>query len=102
MTGEQFKAIIQMLATLAVTVASIFGYTLADDMATSIAIVVAACLLIGASVWKNANFTTAAGLGQAITTGIKDGSISKSAVEAFIGVPDCGVAQDGKGDENDC
>lgn len=97
---EQMKAIIQMIATLAVAVASMFGFQLADDMATSIAIVVAALLFIGCSVWKNANFTSAAGFGQLMTDGIKDGTITESAASAFLGLTDCGVAQDGKGDED--
>lgn len=97
--SEQMKAIIQMIATLAVAVASMFGFQLADDMATSIAIVVVALLFIGASVWKNANFTTAAGFGQFLTDGIKSGEISESAAAAFLGMTECGIAQDGKGDD---
>lgn len=104
MTQEQIKAIIQMLVTLAVTLAGIFGYSLAEEQAQQIAIVIAAVVVIAYSVWRNANFTHAAGYGEEITTGIKDGSIDTSAVKAFLGVLDEGIALDGrdpKEQEND-
>ena len=94
--NEQIKAIIQMLVTLLVTLAGIFGYSLAEEQAQQIAIVVAAVVVIAYSVWRNANCTKAAAQGQAITDGIKDGSIDVSAVQAFLGAANDGVSEDGK------
>lgn len=96
MTSEQIKAIIQMLVTLIVALAGIFGYSLAEEQAQQVAIVIAAVVVIAYSVWRNANFTHAAGYGEEITNGIKDGSIDTSAVEAFLGVLDEGIALDGR------
>lgn len=96
MVNEQIKAIVQMLVTLLVTLASIFGYSLAEEQAQQIAIVVAAVVVIAYSVWRNANFTKAAGYGEKVTNGIKDGSIDVSAVQAFLGVVNDGVSEDGK------
>lgn len=101
MTQEQIKAIIQMLVTLVVTLAGIFGYSMAEEQAQQIAIVVAALVVIAYSVWRNANFTRAAGFGEEITTGIKDGSIDTSAVKAFLGVLDEGIGVDGKEPDHD-
>lgn len=94
--NEQIKAIIQMLVTLLVTLASIFGYSLAEEQAQQIAIVVAAVVVIAYSVWRNANFTKAAGYGEEVTNGIKNGSIDVSAVQAFLGATNDGVSEDGK------
>ena len=97
MTYEQIKAIIQMVATIAITIASIFGYQLADDQATSIGIILVACVVIAFSVWKNCNITKAAGLSQKVLDGVKSGDIDSSAVDAFLGVMDeVGIMQDGK------
>ena len=95
MTSEQIKALIQMLATLAITLAGIFGYSLAENEAQAAAIVMAALVVIAYSVWRNANFTKAAGNGQEITDGLKDGTIDQSAVDAFLGVLDEGIGLDG-------
>lgn len=83
MTNEQIKAIIQMVATIAITIASIFGYQLAEDQAMSIAIVVVACLVVGYSVWRNCNITTEAGKSQKILDGLKEGLITASEVDDF-------------------
>lgn len=96
MTSEQVKALIQMLATLAITLAGIFGYSLAENEAQAAAVVIAALVVIAYSVWRNANFTHAAGQGQEITDGLKDGSIDVSAVNAFLGALDEGIGLDGK------
>ena len=96
MTSEQIKAIVQMFATIAVALCGIFGYSLAEEQAQQIAIVIAAVVVIAYSVWRNANFTHAAGYGEEITNGIKDGSIDTSAVDAFLGVLDEGIGVDGK------
>ena len=97
MTQEQIKAIIQMLVTLVVTLAGIFGYSMAEEQAQQIAIVVAALVVIAYSVWKNANFTKAAGTAQGVTDGLKDGTIDQSAINAFLGAYDeIGIMQDGK------
>ena len=99
MSSEQIKAIVQMLATLAITLCGIFGYSLAEETAQQVAIVVAALVVIAYSVWKNANFTDAAGQGQQITNGLKDGTIDTSAVDAFLGVLDKGIGEDGRDPE---
>lgn len=96
MTSEPIKALIQMLITLFVTIASIFGYSMAEETAQQAAIVIAALVVIAYSVWRNANFTGAAGHGQQITDGLKDGSIDVSAVNAFLGVLDEGIGVDGR------
>ena len=90
------KAIIQMLVTLLVTLASIFGYSLAEEQAQQIAIVIAAIVVIAYGVWRNANFTKAAGYGEKVINGIKNGSIDVSAVQAFLGATNDGVSEDGK------
>lgn len=95
-TQEQIKAIIQMLATLAITLCGIFGYSLAEETAQQVAIVIAALVVIAYSVWRNANFTKAAGNGQEITDGLKDGTIDTSAVKAFLGYLDEGIGVDGR------
>lgn len=94
--SEQIKAIIQMSVTLLITLASIFGYSLAEEQAQQIAIVIAAVVVIAYSVWRNANFTKAAAHGQAVTDGIKNGSIDISAINAFLGAANDGVHKDGK------
>lgn len=96
MTSETIKALIQMFVTLVVLLCSIFGYSLAEEQAQQIAIVIAAVVVIAYSVWRNANFTHAAGYGEEITNGIKDGSIDTSAVDAFLGVLDEGIGVDGR------
>lgn len=99
MTSEQIKAFIQLLVTLIVTLAGIFGYSLAENEAQAVAIVITALVVIAYSVWRNANFTKAAGNGQEITNGLKDGSIDQSAINAFLGVLDEGIGLDGKDPE---
>ena len=100
MTSEQIKAIIQMLATLAVALCGIFGYQLAEETAQQVAIVISALLVIAYSVWRNCNVTPQAGQSQQVLDGLKEGTIDKSAVDAFLGVmDDVGIMQDGK--END-
>lgn len=99
MTTEQIKAFIQLLVTLIVTLAGIFGYSLAENEAQAAAIVIAALVVIAYSVWRNANFTKAAGNGQEITDGLKDGSIDQSAINAFLGALDEGIGLDGKDPE---
>lgn len=96
MTSEQIKALIQMVATLAITIASIFGATLTDDQGTAIGICIVACIIVAYSVWRNANFTKAAGAAQGITDGLKDGTLAHEAVEAFLGTGTDGVSDDGK------
>lgn len=71
MTQEQIKAIVQMVGTLVVTLCGIFGYSMAEDQAQQIALVVVALLVVAYSVWRNANFTKAAGEGQKVTDAIK-------------------------------
>ena len=71
MTQEQIKAIIQMVATLAVTLCGIFGYSLAEEQAQQVAIIVVALVVVAYSVWKNANFTFAAEQGQRVVDAVK-------------------------------
>lgn len=96
MTGVQIKAIIQMLVTLIVMLASIFGYSLAEEQAQQAAIVIAAIVVVAYSVWRNCNLTKASGYGQSITDGIKNGTIDTSAVDAFLGAVNDGISEDGK------
>ena len=79
MTQEQLKAIIQMLGTLVVTLAGIFGYSMAEEQAQQIAIVVAALVVVAYSVWKNCNFTHAAEQAQRVLDAVK--SIQKDTGE---------------------
>ena len=72
MTQEQVKAIVQMLGTLIVTLCGIFGYSMAEETAQQVALVVAALVVVAFSVWKNANFTKAAAEGQRVTDAIKN------------------------------
>ena len=72
MTQEQLKALIQMVGTLVVTLCGIFGYSLAEDEAQQIAVVIVALVVVAYSVWRNANFTKAAAQGQRVLDAIKD------------------------------
>jgi hypothetical protein len=101
MTSEQIKALIQMLATLAITLCGIFGYSLAENEAQAAAVVIAAVVVIAYSVWRNCNLTSEAGTSQKILDGLKDKSIDVSAVEAFLGVANDGVHVDGKEFQDD-
>ena len=72
MTQEQLKALIQMVGTLAITLCGIFGYSLAEDQAQQVAVVIVALVVVAYSVWRNANFTKAAAQGQRVLDAIKD------------------------------
>lgn len=101
MTQEQIKALVQMVVTLVVTLCGIFGYSMAEETAQQVALVIVAVVVVAYSVWRNANFTGAAGLSQRITDLQKSGEIDATAVEAFIEVASKGIAADGKEQRND-
>lgn len=98
MTQEQIKALIQMLGTLIITIAAIFGFNLTEDEAQQAAIIMAAVVIIGYSVWRNCNVTKAAGQSQQVLDGLKDGSIDTTALDAFLGAVNDGTYKDGKED----
>lgn len=101
MTIEQIKGIFQMLITLIVTIASILGFSMSEELAQQVAIVITAVGVIAYSVWRSCNLTRAAGYGEEVTRGIKKGTIDTSAVEAFLGVANDGVHVDGKEPQDD-
>lgn len=96
MTSEQIKALIQMVATLAITFASIFGATLTDDQGTAIGICIVACIIVGYAIWRNCNLTREAGVGQVVTDSLKDGTLAHETIEAVLGTGKDGLSDDGK------
>ena len=96
MTSEQIKGIVQMFVTIIVTLASIFGFSMSEELAQQVAIVITAVVVIAYGVWRSCNLTRAAGYGEEVTRGIKNGTIDTSAVEAFLATVKDGIGEDGK------
>lgn len=72
MTSEQIKATISILVIFVVNIANLLGYALDANLLTNIFLTIAAFIAIGYGVWKNHNFTKAAGIAQNLLNDLKN------------------------------
>lgn len=82
--NEQIKALVSGLVSIVIVCAGIFGITLDQDIVATIVYVVIIIAVIVWDIWKNHNFTAAAGLAQKILDAIKRDVITEAEVTAFI------------------